>query len=119
MADERVRKMWLVLLVQSLSRVRLVATPGTAARQCPLSSTISCSLLRFTAVELGMPSSHLLLCRPLLLLPSISPSIRVSPSGSALRLRWPKSWSFSFSFSYSPSSEYSYTVEYYSATKKK
>ena len=115
-ADEWMKKMWLVLVVQSLSRVRLFVTPWTAARQCPLSSTISWSLLKFMSIELVTPSNHLVLGHPLLLLPSISPSIRVSPSESALHIRWPKDWSFSFS--YGPSNEYSYTKEYYSAMKK-
>ena len=115
-ADEWMKKMWLVLVVQSLSRVRLFVTPWTAAHQCPLSSTISWSLLKFMSIELVTPSNHLVLGHPLLLLPSISPSIRVSPSESALHIRWPKDWSFSFS--YGPSNEYSYTKEYYSAMKK-
>ena len=82
---------------QSLSRVRLFATPWTAARQASLSLTYSQSSLRLTSIESVMPSSHLILCRPLLLLPSIFPSIRVFSSESALHIRWPKYWSFSFS----------------------
>ena len=83
--------------VQSLSRVRLFATPWIAARQAFLSITNSRSSLKFTSIESAMPSSHLILCRPLLLLPSIFPSIRVFSNESALCIRWPKYWSFSFS----------------------
>ena len=83
--------------VQSLSRVRLFVTPGTAACQASLSITISRNPLRLTSVESVMPSSHLILCRPLLLLPPISPSIRVFSNESTLLMRWPKYWSFSFS----------------------
>ena len=80
-------------LVQSLSRVRLFATP----RQASLSITNSWSSLRLTSTESVMPSSHLILCCPLLLLPPIPPSIRVFSNESALHMRWPKYWSFSFS----------------------
>ena len=83
--------------VQSLSRVRLFATPWIAARQASLSITNSWSSLRLTSIESVMPSSHLILCCPLLLLPPIPPSIRVFSNESALRMRWPKYWSFSFS----------------------
>ena len=83
--------------VQSLSRVQLFATPWIAARQASLSITISQSSLRLTAIESVMPSSHLILCRPLLLLPPIPPSIRVFSDESTLRMRWPKYWSFSVS----------------------
>ena len=83
--------------VQSLSRVRLFATPWTAARQASLSITNSRSLPKPMSIELVMSSNHLILCRPLLLLPSISPSIRVFSNESALHIRWPKYWSFSFS----------------------
>ena len=82
--------------VQSLSRVWLFATPWIAARQASL-STNSWSSPRLTSIESVMPSSHLILCRPLLLLPTIPPSIRVFSNESTLRMRWPKSWSFSFS----------------------
>ena len=85
--------------VQSLSRVRLSATPWTAARQASLSITNSRTLLKPMSIESVMPSNHLLLCRPLLLLPSIFPSIRVFSSESVLRIRWPKYWSFSLSIS--------------------
>ena len=83
--------------VQSLSCVRLFVTPWIAARQASLSITNSRSSLRFTSIESVVPSSHLTLCRPLLLLPPIPPSIRVFSNESTLRMRWPKDWSFSFS----------------------
>ena len=83
--------------VQSLSRVRLFATPWIAAPQASLSITISRSSLRLTSIESVMPSSHLILCRPLLLLPPIPPSIRVFSNESTLHMRWPKYWSFSLS----------------------
>ena len=82
---------------QSLSRVRLFATPRIAARQASLSITNSQSSLRLTSIKSVMPSSHLILCRPLLFLPPILPSIRVFSNESTLRMRWPKYWSFSFS----------------------
>ena len=80
--------------VQSLSRVRLYATPRIAARQASLSITNSRSSLRLTSIESMMPSSHLILCHPLLLLPPIPPSIRVFSNESTLRMRWPKDWRF-------------------------
>jgi len=83
--------------VQSLSRVRLFATPWIAALQASLSITNSRSSPRLTSIESVMPSSHLILCHPLLLLPPILPSIRVFSNESTLRMRWPKYWSFSFS----------------------
>ena len=83
--------------VQSLSRVRLFATPRITARQASLSITNSWSSLRLTSIESVMPSSHLILCRPLLLLPPIPPSIKVFSNESTLHMRWPKYWSFSFS----------------------
>ena len=83
--------------VQSLSRVRHFATPWTAARQASLSITNSWSLLKLMSIELVMPSNHLILCHPLLLWPSIFPSIRVFSNESVLCIRWPKYWSFSFS----------------------
>ena len=79
-------------------------TPWTAAAQAFLSFSISQSFLKFMSIELVMPSSHLILCCPLLLLPSIFPSIRVFSNESDVRIRWPKYWSYSFSFS--PSKEY-------------
>ena len=84
-------------LVQSLSRVRLFATPWMATHQASLSITNSRSSLRLMSIESVMPSSHLILCRPLLLLPPIPPSIRVFSNESTLQMRWPKYWSFSFS----------------------
>ena len=86
-------------VVQLLSRVGLFPTPWTAARQASLSITNSWSLLKLMSIELVMPSNHLILCRPLLLLPSIFPIIRVFSNESALCIRCPKYWSFSFSFS--------------------
>ena len=83
--------------VQSLSCVWLFVTPWIAARQASLSITNSRSSLKLTSIESVMPSSHLNLCRPLVLLPPIPPSIRVFSSESTLRMRWPKYWSFSFS----------------------
>jgi len=83
--------------VQSLSRVQLSATPWIAAHQASLSITNSRSSLKLTSIELVMPSSHLILCHPLLLLPPVPPSIRVFSNESTLRIRWPKYWSFSFS----------------------
>ena len=85
--------------VQSLSCVQLFATPWTAACQASLSITNSQSLLKLMSIELVMPSNHLILCHPLLLLPSLLPSIRIFSNESALRIRWPKYWSFSFSIS--------------------
>ena len=82
--------------VQSLSRVRLFATPWTTARQASLSITNSQSPPKPMSIESVMPSNHLILCRPLLLLPPIPPSIRVFSNESTLRIRWPKYWSFSF-----------------------
>ena len=79
-----------VAVVQSLSRVQLFATPWTAAHQAPLLLTISWSLLKLMPIELMMPSNHLVLCHPLLLLPSIFPSIRVFSNESALCIRWPQ-----------------------------
>ena len=90
--------------VQSLSLVQLFATPWTAAPQASLSITNSQSLLKLMSIESVMPSSHLILCCPLLLLPPIPPSITVFSKESALRIRWPKYWSFSFNIS--PSNEH-------------
>ena len=92
------------------SRVRLFATPWTTACQASLSITNSQSLLKLMSIESVMPSSHLILCRPFLLLPSIFPSIRVFPSELVLCIRWPKYWSFSFSIS--PSSDYSGLISF-------
>ena len=98
--------MWLIHVspVQSLSHVQLVATPLTAACQASLSITNSQSLPRLMSIESVMPSNHLILCCPLLLLPPIPPIIRVFSNRSALHIRWPKYWSFSFNIS--PSNEH-------------
>ena len=90
--------------VQSLSHVWLFATPWIAARQASLSITNSQSLSKLMSIKSVMPSSHLILCRPLLLLPPILPSIRVFSNESTLHMRWPKYWHFSFSIS--PSNEH-------------
>ena len=96
--------------VQLLSCVRLFGTPWTAARQASLSITSSRSLLKLMSIELVMPSNCLILCRPLLLLPSVFPSIRVFSNESVLCIRWPKYWSFSISIS--PSNEYSGLISF-------
>ena len=103
--------------VQSLSHVewlfvmsQLFATPWTAAHQASLSITNSWSLLKLMSIELVMPSNYLIVCHPLLLLPSIFPSIRVYSSESVLHIWWPKYWSFSFSIS--PSNEYSGLISF-------
>ena len=96
--------------VQSLSRVQLFATPWTAAHQASLFITNSQISLKLMSIESVMPSNHLILSRPLLLLPSIYPSIRVFSNESALRIRWPKYWSFSLSIS--PSNEYSGLISF-------
>ena len=96
--------------VLSLSRVRLFAIPWTAARQVSLSITNSRSLLKLTSIELVIPFNHLILCRPLLLQPSVFPSIGVFSSESVFCIRWPKYWSFSFSIS--PSNEYSGLISF-------
>ena len=93
-----------------LSHVQLFATPWTTARQASLSITISRSLLKLMPIESVMPSNHLILCHPLLLLPSIFPSIRVFSIESALRMRWPKYWSFSFNIS--PSNDYAGLISF-------
>ena len=96
--------------VQSFSRVRLLGMPWTAAFQASLSITNSRSLPTFMSIELVMSSIHLILCHPLLLLPSNFPSIRVFSSESVLHIRWPKYWSFSFSIC--PSNEYSGLISF-------
>ena len=96
--------------VQLLSHARLFATPWTAAYQASLSITNSQSLLKLMSIKSVMPSNHLILCHPLLLLPSIFPSIRVFSNESVLHIRWPKYWSFSFSIN--PSSEYSGLISF-------
>ena len=96
--------------VQLLNYVRLFAVPWTATHQASLSITNSQSLPKLMSIESVMPSNHLILCHPLLLLPSIFPSIRVFSNESVLRIRWPKYWSFSFSIS--PSNEYSGLISF-------
>ena len=96
--------------VQSLSHVQLFVIPWAAARQASLSFTNPRSLLKFMSIKSVMPSNHLVLCHPLLLLPSIFPSIRVFSNESVLCIRWPKYWSFSFSIS--PSNEYSGLISF-------
>ena len=102
-----------LVVVQSLSRVRLSATPWTAARQVSLSFTISQNLLKLKSTESMMPSNHLILCRPLLLLPSIFPSIRVFSNESALHIRWLKYWNFSISPSYEYSGLISFKIDWF------
>ena len=94
----------LAVAIELLSHVRLFATPWTAARLASLSITNSQTLLKTMSIESVMPSNHLILCRPLLLLPSIFPSIRIVSNESVLHVRWPKYWSFSFNIS--PSNEH-------------
>ena len=96
--------------IQSLSLVWLFATPWTAACQASLSITNSCSMLKLMPIKSVMPSNHLILCHPLLLLPSIFPSSRVLSIESVLCIRWPKYWSFSYSIS--PSNEYSGLISF-------
>ena len=96
--------------VQSLSHVQLFVTPWTAAPQASLSITSSRSLHKLMSIASVMPSNHLILCRPLLLPPSIFPSIRVFSNESILRIRWPKDWSFSFSIN--PSNGYSGLISF-------
>ena len=96
---------FLLFVVQLLSHVQLFVTPLTVAHQASLSITISWSLLKLMFIELVMPSNHLILCFPLLLPPSIFPSIRILSNESVPHIRWSKYWSFSFSIS--PSNEYS------------
>ena len=100
----------IVVVVQLLSHGQLFATPWTAAHQASLFFTISLSLLKLMSIESVMPSNHLILYRPLLLLPSIFPWIRVFSRELALCIRWPKYWSFSFSIS--PSNEYSGLISF-------
>ena len=98
------------LSVQSLNHVSLFVTPWTVARQPSLSISSSQSLLKLTSIKLVMPCNQLILCHPLLLPPSIFPSIRVFSSESVIHIRWPKYWSFSFSIN--PSSEYSGLISF-------
>jgi len=101
---------WWTLLLLLLSCVWLFVDPWTEAHQASLSITSSLSLLKLMSIESVMPSNHLVLCRPLLLLPPIPPSISVFSNESTLRIRWPKYWSFSFSIS--PSNEYSGLISF-------
>ena len=96
--------------VQSLSRVQLFVTPWTAAHQASLSITNSWSLIKLMSIESMMPSNHFILCGPLLLLPSVFPSIRVFSNESAFLIKWQKYWSFSFSIS--PSNEYAGLISF-------
>ena len=96
--------------VQSVNHVWLFVTPWTAAHQAFLSITNSQSLLKLMSIESVMPSNHLILCQPLLLLPLIFPSIKVFSNESVLHSRWPKDWSFSFSIN--PSNEYSGLISF-------
>ena len=96
--------------VQLLSHVQLFAIPWTAAHQTSLSITNSQNLLKLMSIKSVMPSNHLILCHPLLLLPSVFPSIRVFSNESVLHIRWPKSWSFSFNIS--PSNEHSGLISF-------
>ena len=98
----------LVVVVQSLNRVQLFATPWTAAHKVSLSFTISQSLLRLVSIESVIPSNHLIFCHPLHFLPSIFPSIRIFSSELTLHIKWPKYWSFSLS----PSNEYSALISF-------
>jgi len=100
----------MLLLLFCCSVIWPSATPWTTAHQSPLSFTISQTLLKLMSIELVMPANHLILYCPLLLLPSVFPSIRVFSNESALRIRWPKYWSFSFSIN--PSNEYSGLVSF-------
>ena len=104
-----VKRGWVAVVVQSLSRVQLFVTPWTAACQSSLSFTITQSFLKLMSIKLVMASNHLILCCPLLP-PSIFLSIRVSSNESVLCIRWPKYWSFSFSIS--PSNEYSGLISF-------
>ena len=99
-----------VIVIRSLSRVQLFVAPWTAAHQASLSFTVSQSLLKLMSIESKMPFNHVILCHPLLLLPSIFPSIGVFSNDSVLCIRWPKYWSFSFSIT--PSNEYSALISF-------
>ena len=101
---------YIFVLVQLLSRVQLFVAPKTAAYQASLSITYSQCLLQLMCIHSVMPSNHLMLCRPLLLLPSIFPNIRVFPNESVFHIRWPKYWSFSFSIS--PSKKHSGLISF-------
>ena len=100
----------MIIVVHLLSNVQLCVTQWTIARQAPLFSTISRSLLKLMSIELVMPTNHLILCHPLPLLPSIFPNIRILSNESVLFIRWPKYWSFNFSIC--PSNEYSGLISF-------
>ena len=104
-----------VVIVQSLSRVHLSAIPSTMAPRASLSFTISQSLLKLMSIESVRPCNHLILCRPLLFLPSLFPRIRLFSNELALCIRWPQYWSFSFSIS--PSNEYSGSISFSSRSR--
>ena len=116
MGFQRVGYYWITVTslhfqsAQSFSRIQLFVIPWTVAHQASLSINNFQSLLKLIAIESVMPSNHLILCRPLLLLPSIFPSIRLFSNESVIRIRWPKYWSFSFSIS--PSNEYSGLISF-------
>ena len=101
------------VVVQPLSRVQLFATPWTVAHQVSLSSTVSWSFLRFMSIESVMLSNHLILCHPLLLLPSIFPRIRVFSNELAFHIMWPKYWSFSISSSNEYSGLSSFRIDWF------
>ena len=108
-----IRNMDVVFVVQLLSHVRLFATPWAAACQASLSFTVFQSLLRFTSIELVKLSNHLILCCPILLLPSVFPSLTVLSSESPLSIRWPKYWSFSISLSTEYSELISFNIDWF------
>ena len=99
-----------IVVIKSLSRVQLFVTPWTAACRTSLSFTISQSWLKLMSIESVMPCTHLILCHPLIFLPSVIPSIRVFSNESIFHIKWPKYWSFSFSIS--PSNEYSGLISF-------
>ena len=103
---------WLQGWVQLLGHVQRFVTPWTAAHQASLSITNSWSLLKLMSIDSGMPSNHLILCCPLLLLPSIFPSIRVFSNESVLHISWPKYWNFGFSISINLSNKYSGLISF-------
>ena len=100
------------VVVESLILAQLFATPWTVAHQASLSLTVSQILLKYMSIESVTPSNHLILCHPLLFLPSIFPNIRVFSNELPFHIRWPKYWSFSFSFSISPSNDYSGLISF-------
>ena len=113
--DQTEQNRIVVAVVQSLSRVQLLITPWTTVHQASLSFIISLSLLKLLSIESLMPS-HLILCHPLLLLPSVSPSIRVFSKEVALCIRWPENWSFSFKISFLEDKHMFYSQSYRKST---